>query len=91
MRTLAAVANQRHRAVLGDDGGERPSCSATARLQPIGRPVTAITGRPAARKRRERGDDAHRDGALGRQRVVDVGEDAAHAGAGAAARNATTA
>ena len=66
-------------------------CAATARLQPIGRPVTAITGSPASRSAASAATHAHRDRALGRQRVVDVGQHAAHAARGGAGRSATTA
>ena len=76
----AAVANQRDRAVLGDDRVDRPVCARTARLQPIGRPVIAITGRPAVAQRRPARRAPSGDRAVGRQRVVDVGQDAAHAG-----------
>ena len=76
---LIAVADQGHGAVLGDDGGERRLLGDGA--APAHRPAGDRDHRQSGfAQRGERGDDAHRDRAVGRQRVVDVGEDAAHAG-----------
>ena len=78
MRDVVAVLAQRHRAVLGDDRGER------RRQRDLAAPAERAAGdrdhRQARRaQRRQRGDHAHRDQAVGGERVVDVGEDAANA------------
>ena len=68
--------DQRDRAVLGHHRGER-HVAAIGSLQPIGRPVIAITGMPAARKAASAATAPIGICALGGQRVVDVGQHAA--------------
>ena len=71
------VTHQRHRAVLGDDGFDRPG--QRERCAPAHRPAGDRDHRqPGGAQRHQRTQRIGRDRARGRQRVVDVGQHAQH-------------